>query len=177
MVLLKESAFLLITNPEERGTDSPCPFLQEVTVFPGKMYTIVLTVGVFYLRFWDHLCWLCCVSVPIISHQPDNLGRCIFDRFCPGVCKIALCMHVPVCTPDDYSCKYLTSFSCTAYTYLLSILSLPSANSKELFPVYGCLLFYHGQQVACNHIYFLDSFGNETGVWKSMRNDFLSTKV
>lgn len=43
-----------------------------------------------------------------------------------------------------------TPFSCTVY--LLSILSLPSANSQEVFPVHGVLFYLpsHGHGVALN---------------------------
>lgn len=76
-------------------------------------------------------------------------------------------MHVPVSSVSHYNCKYLTSFSCTVDIYLLSILRLLSANSEEVFPVYGFLLFYilsHGQQGTLNHAYFLSGLENETRV-------------
>lgn len=101
------------------------------------MYTTVRTVGLFHPCFWDCLCWLCCVPVPIIPHWLDYRGRngiyAFLIDFCPRVHQILLCMHIPVSTPNDYNWKYLTSFSWTVYTYLPCILSLPLQTARKYF--------------------------------------------
>lgn len=169
-------------TPKGRDTDSPCPFLQEAIGFSGKMYTIVRPVGLFQPCFWDCLCWFCCVPMPIIPHWPDCLGRndiYVFSiDFVLGFTKFLYRWIYLSALPMTTENTWLHFLA--VYTYLLSILSLPSANSEEVFPICGLLLFYllsHGQQVALSHACFLGSLENETGIWKSMRNHFLPTKM
>lgn len=193
---------------KERHTDHPCPILEELIVgvfvlfclfvlgfvfllllllfrfvfSSGKGYMVVRTIGLSPHCFWDCPCWPCFVSMPIIPHWSDYLGRngiyLFLIDFCPSVYQIDLYKNVPVDTPNVYNWKYFTPFSCTVYRYLLSILSLPSANSQEVFPVHGVLFYLpsHGHGVALNAWVFLCSLENETGVWKTGTNHFLPTK-
>lgn len=116
-----ESAFLLIANPEERGTDSPCPFLQEVAIFPGKMYTIVLTVGVFYLCFWDHLFGFAvflCQSYP--TNQTTWADAFLIDLVLGFVKLLYACMYLfapPMTTAANTWLHFLAQRILTSYPF------------------------------------------------------------
>lgn len=121
---------------KERHTDHPCPILEELIVgvfvlfclfvlgfvfllllllfrfvfSSGKGYMVVRTIGLSPHCFWDCPCWPCSVSMPIIPHWSDYLGRngiyLFLIDFCPSVYQIHLYMNVPVGTPNVCNWKY-----------------------------------------------------------------------
>lgn len=139
--------------PKERDADSPYSFLQKIIAFPGKMYEIVRTEGLFHP--WFHpwfLASLCSYSnhTPLVGLPGQKWYPCVSDWFCPGVHQIALCMHVS--TPNDYNWKYFIFL----HNICLSSICFESVICKQwgiIFDLWtsAALPPHSWQQAALNH--------------------------